>query len=416
MDKKMTIDVAAVCDRAGRHVNQDSIYMSCSDVLRMVETNDHYEMHGEDISLPPEGTLLVVADGMGGMNAGEVASQLVVATMAREMESIGGQSLADPERVVAMARRAIVDADSAIKQYVKDNPEASGTGSTVALLWLLGDKAVVAWCGDSRCYRYNPRRGLEQLSHDHSYVQQMVDEGKLRPELAFGHEHSNVITRCLCDDVAPAEPDVKIVDVYRDDIFMLCSDGLCGLLPDDVTEQLLKDAGNNVGQALSNCWQRGSAAGWDDNVSILLASINGAETIAPERKIVPLPPRPSYTPAATEATEADHIAEDQVGTSASRRTWWLVVAVLLLVVAIGVAMGRSHSKPATPVEQDTRMPMEAGPMPQVPASKDLSAPPYDAQSSDEEDAFPQEDPGKAEPGLAEEAIGKYQGLIQAQGE
>lgn len=341
--EQITINVAALCDVGGRKNNQDNIFLSCRDVLQSNQQTDHYALSGKQIAIPPKGTILLVADGMGGMNAGEVASLLVVDTIAREMKLFEGQTLNTPEQVSAMARRAIVDADSAIKQYVAAHPEVSGTGSTVVLLWLLGDKAVVAWCGDSRCYRYNPRRGLEQLSHDHSYVQQLVDDGKLRPELAFGHDQSNIITRCLSDDKEVADPDVKVFDVYRDDIFLLCSDGLCGLLPDAVTEQMLKDAEGDVNKALSSCWSRGSAAGWSDNVSIILASVDGVGTIAPARKADSLPPRrPSYT--TTTAEPDDSLDSSHTDLSAiksgyktrKRIIWWLVVGAMLLAGLIAV--------------------------------------------------------------------------------
>lgn len=333
MRKTMTINVAALCDKAGRRANQDNIYLSCSDSLHRVEKDGHAEEHGENIPIPAEGLLLVVADGMGGMNAGEIASQLVVETMARVMKDLAGQPLNYPERISAMARLAIVDADSAIKQYAVAHPEASGTGSTVVVLWLLGDKAVVAWCGDSRCYRYNPRRGLEQLSHDHSYVQQLVDQGKLPPEMAFGHHQSNIITRCLSDDPEEAQPDVKVIDVYRDDMFLLCSDGLCGLLPDDVMEQLIKDVRGNVGLALSNCWRRGNDKGWTDNCSIIIASVDGIDAVAPERKVTPPLKCPNYT-TVTEEVLVEEKKPSTVSVSSPRR--WLLFSLALLTIAVGV--------------------------------------------------------------------------------
>lgn len=331
--QKVTINVAALCDKGGRRANQDNICLSCLETMRQVDANEHAELIGESIALPPEGTLLVVADGMGGMNAGEVASQIVVDTLCHEMSAMIGKQMDDPEQASAVARRAVIDADNAIKVYVAEHPEASGTGSTVVLLWLLGDKAVVAWCGDSRCYRYNPRRGLEQLSHDHSYVQQLVDEGKLPPEFAFGHDQSNIITRCLSDGKEVAEPDVKVIDVYRDDMFLLCSDGLCGLLPDDVTEQLLKDAEGDAAKALSYCWRRGTDEGWDDNVSIIIATADGVDTVAPERKVEPLPQRPYYSTVTVgpEPYTPQPTPEIPFEEKKSSRRWLLPVAIIMVV-------------------------------------------------------------------------------------
>lgn len=344
---KVTFNVAALCDKAGRRMNQDNIYLSCMDNMRSVDAGNHTELLGNGLALPPEGTVLVVADGMGGMNAGEVASQIVVETLNREVSALAGQPLADTDMASAVAHRAISDADNAIKQYVAAHPDAAGTGSTVVLLWLLGDKAVVAWCGDSRCYRYNDRRGLEQLSHDHSYVQRLVDEGKLAPQMAFGHPQSNIITRCLSDDRQPAEPDVKVFDVYKGDMFLLCSDGLCGLLPDDVTEELLRSSGGNVVDALHSCWQRGTEEKWSDNVSIILAAVDGVDTVAPVRKVAPLPKAPSYSDTLKEADEAadpnpimqsssDDTVQVEVDESGHKSGLWRWLPWVLLCVAVCV--------------------------------------------------------------------------------
>lgn len=336
------VNVSALCETGGRKSNQDSIYLSCGDSMRKGSAADHTAYSVDNYCLPPEGTVLVVADGMGGMNVGEVASRLIVETIGQEVKSLQGETLNDAEKASEIARCAILDSDTAIKHYVAEHPEAKGTGSTVVMLWLLGNKAIVAWCGDSRCYRYNPRRGLEQLSHDHSYVQQLVDEGKLAPEFAFGHDQSNIITRCLSDEPQPAEPDVKVVDVYCDDMFLLCSDGLCGLLPDEVTGQLLKDAGGNPRRALASCWRRGTAEGWNDNVSIILASVDGTENVAPERKVEPLSTNQSDTIATVEIDNPieDDDAADGKGTPSAngaflknKKTRW-TLGILIIVIAV----------------------------------------------------------------------------------
>ena len=360
-NQNVTINVAALCDKAGRKVNQDKIFLSCQETLRQIDVDNHTELYGEGIVLPHEGMVFVVADGMGGMNAGEIASQLVVETIEREIAALHGEALADIEHASAVARRAVVESDNAIKQYVKQHPETAGTGSTVVLLWLLGEKAIVAWCGDSRCYRYNPCRGLEQLSHDHSYVQQLVNEGKLAPELAFGHDQSNIITRCLSDDTQPAEPDIKVIDVYRDDVFLLCSDGLCGLLPDDVTEQLIMGAEGDVKQALADSWRRGGNEGWTDNVSIIFVSVNGIEKVAPKRVVKSIQQHPSYTTTEVKLEKStskrggeEKEQEKSDSFNNAKRALWLIIVLALFAIAIvlwlRVAKHSDFSKPkSTPV-------------------------------------------------------------------
>lgn len=380
MQNTLKINVSALCDKAGRHANQDSIYLSCENVLSKTNALDHEELHGKQIPLPVEGSLFVVADGMGGMNVGEVASRLVVETMSSELAALAGRPVGDAEAVMAAARRAVFDADNAIKTHVKENPSAAGTGSTVVLLWLLGDKAVVAWCGDSRCYRYNPRRGLEQLSHDHSYVQELVDKGKLPPEMAFGHDQSNIITRCLSDDPQVAEPDVVVVDVYRDDMFLLCSDGLCGLLPDEETQRLIEEAGGDVKQALANCWQCGSEAQWSDNVSIILVSVDGIDAVAPERVVEPLPKRQvlSYsdtvaedsagrkeeTPEKEILVEVDESQNDTEEDGKKRRRFRLLLVIAAVVAFLGIVFfvyqRSGKAEKDTPREKNSNVRHERG--------------------------------------------------------
>jgi hypothetical protein len=134
---------------------------------------------------------------------------------------------------------------------------------------------------------------------------------------------------------------VKVVDVYRDDMFLLCSDGLCGLLPDDVTEQLLRDAGGDVHKALSNCWQRGSAEGWSDNTSVILAAVSGVDAEAPERIVAPLPPRPSYTTVEVEPEPEDDATasvgySDTVTPVATKRRWWPLALMVVLLAAVAL--------------------------------------------------------------------------------
>lgn len=410
--KQITINIAATCDIGGRKSNQDNIYLSCQDSLHSEQTEGHIVYWGNTL-IPQEGTVLAVADGMGGMNVGEVASQQVVETIGHEVQALQGQTLEDLEKAVGIARQAVLNADKAIKQYVADHPEASGTGSTVVLLWLLGDKAVVAWCGDSRCYRFNPRRRLEQLSHDHSYVQQLVDEGKLPPEMAFGHDQSNIITRCLSDDQEVAEPDVKIIDVYRGDMFLLCSDGLCGLLPDEVTEQLLQASNGDVRQAMANCWRRGTDEGWNDNVSIILASVDGVDAEAPERKVAPLPPRPSYSTVEVEIEAPQQTAVPET-TPVHRRRRWLLPLLVAVAIGIGVVIGYCLSK-RNSTEKPAPRPVPAVKPTHSPSRREASTPSSTLPAAIKGIALPKA-PSKPKNTVSEEPNDSPADIMQASGE
>jgi protein phosphatase len=177
-------------------------------------------------------------------------------------------------------KQAIVAADSHIKEDGKQNREHEGMGSTIVLAWIVGKEVYIGWCGDSRAYRYNPAFGLERLSNDHSYVQELVDSGKLMKELAFDHPDSNIITRSLGDSRQQAQPDVINYRLNNGDMILLCSDGLSGVLRDVEIEQIMANNADTVENCRNALWAESEQAGWTDNVTIALCKIvSGAEQL-----------------------------------------------------------------------------------------------------------------------------------------
>ena len=259
--------MAARCEAAGRPNNEDNYQLDDN-----LSDNSWGFTADAEVSLGEKGALLVVCDGMGGMNAGEVASDIAVKTIKEwfTTEKLTDATIAAPCKYIASA---IVAADAAIKAHSKTNPDTEGMGSTIVLAWLLGQKVYVGWCGDSRCYRFNPALGLERLSHDHSYVQELVDAGKLTEELAFDHPNNNIITRSLGDPRGAAQPDCKEFDLYNQDIILLCSDGLCGTLRDNEIAELIKQHQTSMQECRDALWDADEAAGWTDNTTIALAQI-----------------------------------------------------------------------------------------------------------------------------------------------
>ena len=122
--------------------------------------------------------------------------------------------------------------------------------------------------------------GLERLSHDHSYVQELVDAGKLTEELAFDHPNNNIITRSLGDPRGAAQPDTKEFDLYDQDIILLCSDGLCGTLRDNEIAELIKQHQTSMQECRDALWDADEAAGWTDNTTIALAQIISGGKVA----------------------------------------------------------------------------------------------------------------------------------------
>ena len=259
--------MAARCEAAGRPNNEDNYQLDDN-----LSDNSWGFTADAEVSLGEKGSLLVVCDGMGGMNAGEVASDIAVKTIKEwfTTDKLTDAVVAAPCKYITSA---IVAADAAIKAHSKTNPDTEGMGSTIVLAWLLGQKVYVGWCGDSRCYRFNPALGLERLSHDHSYVQELVDAGKLTEELAFDHPNNNIITRSLGDPRGAAQPDCKEFDLYNQDIILLCSDGLCGTLRDNEIAELIKQHQTSMQECRDALWDADEAAGWTDNTTIALAQI-----------------------------------------------------------------------------------------------------------------------------------------------
>src|SRR2546427_12367024 len=178
--------------------------------------------------------IFVVADGMGGHAAGEVASEMAVRFVARELGSL--KSLSD-DQVADRMRTSIRAANGAIFQRTLTEHDKRGMGTTVTALVLYDTRFLIGQVGDSRAYLYRDQK-LLQLTKAHSYVQEQVDAGYLTPEQARTHPYSNVITRCVGAN-SDVMPDIYVGAVKPADLFLLASDGLTGMLEDYQLSELL---------------------------------------------------------------------------------------------------------------------------------------------------------------------------------
>ncbi len=355
--KPIYLDISAICDKAGRPINQDNFWL-CPDLSTYTSTGKvPLDERLVGIELTSQGSLFLVADGMGGQSAGEVASQIVVDTIKQKFADLSAVDLADCLSVKRFIKQVIVDADKEMKQYAASHPEAQGMGSTIVLLWLLADRAYVGWCGDSRAYCYNEANRLVRLSHDHSYVQDLVDKGLLPEEHAFDHPNSNIITRSLGDSGEKANPEVKDYPIHRGDIFLLCSDGLCGLLRDEEIEDILSANTTSIGNCLKALWHRGTSLGWDDNTTIILAKITegGAEPADAigYNATVAIQVQPS-TPVKEEVSQTAP-AMSSLPIRRQRGFWRTIVAVVaaLLCLLAGILIGRALYTPKSSAKDIT---------------------------------------------------------------
>lgn len=236
------------------------------------------------------GCLMVVADGMGGMNAGEVASEIAIKTVEEHFAPgrITPKIANSKEERKSYLERVIKEADRNVKLDARNNPEHKGMGSTIILAWIVGDHATVSWCGDSRAYRFNPVNGIEPLSRDHSYVQELVNRGEISYEATFDHPQNNIVTRSLGDPNNAAHPETRDFELYNGDIILVCSDGLSGVLRDKRTllpdnsgnyypgeniEDIIRGHQNSMIECKNALMKAAENADWYDNVTVLLCQI-----------------------------------------------------------------------------------------------------------------------------------------------
>ncbi len=234
--------------------------------------------HNEDsLSVVPSLGLFVVADGMGGHNAGEVASRQAIESMVTFIHSAGsgdGQNWPvqpDPKlsthenRLVAAIKLANRDVCRLSMEY----PEYQGMGTT--LVALLADPehstAAIAHVGDSRCYRVRDGK-LEKLTYDHSWVEEQLQRGIITAQEARGHRWKNVITRALGNKL-DVEVDVQSATIAEQDLFLLCSDGLSGMVAADELEQLAREE-PDLEELARKMIIAANNAGGQDNISLIL--------------------------------------------------------------------------------------------------------------------------------------------------
>lgn len=209
--------------------------------------------------------LWVVADGMGGHEAGDVASQLIISTL-NHLTHVEFESL---ETYVARLEQAILTVNHKLKAEMTLKEGSHVMGSTVVAVVAAGNKAACVWAGDSRLYRLRNNM-LEQLSKDHSLVQMMVDNGELTKSAARIHPQSNVITRAVgVDDNLKLE--LKIFDLIENDRLFLCSDGVYGELTDEQIQSILGEV--SVVQTVENIQSHVLATNARDNLTAIVVDV-----------------------------------------------------------------------------------------------------------------------------------------------
>ncbi len=235
--------------------------------------------HNEDmIAFDGDIGLVVLADGMGGYNAGEVASGIAVKTIVNLVrEAVAREDLRKPDETSGLSRASIILRDAILRankiiyQTARTQPHCEGMGTTVVGILYFNNTACVAHVGDSRAYRLRNGK-LEQIMLDHSLLQELVDRGYYTPEEAARAANKNYVTRALGVETT-VEVDIKEHPVQKGDVYMLCSDGLTDMLDDDDVEVTINTFGTNLDTVGRMLVEQANAAGGRDNISVVLTQV-----------------------------------------------------------------------------------------------------------------------------------------------
>lgn len=247
---------------------------ACSDPGKVRSNNE------DSVLTYPRLGLAVLADGMGGYNAGEVASGMATSVLGSELEHAFVQR--PPQAImdsgVTWAQEALVSVisrtNSAIHQAAQANPKYYGMGTTLVATLFFDNRLIVAHVGDSRLYRLRAN-AMIQVTRDHSLLQEQIDSGIITPEQARFSQNKNLVTRAMGVENA-VDTEVAVHEVLPGDIFLLCSDGLNDMVEDGEIELTLATLAANLPLCAAQLVDAANDHGGRDNVSVILVRIREA--------------------------------------------------------------------------------------------------------------------------------------------
>ena len=217
--------------------------------------------NNEDALIFIEPETFVVADGMGGAAAGEIASQMLVDTAKNFLPNVPEPWSED------ILKKTILKANASILRTAAENENYRGMGTTATILHIYDGRAYFAHVGDSRIYRLKNNQ-LEQITEDHSYVEELVRRGELTPEEARFHPLKNLLTQAV-GVIEEIEVDTASFPVESGDIFLLCTDGLTNMISDETIAEILRESASPVDDLIAAALQNGG----HDNISAIVAVV-----------------------------------------------------------------------------------------------------------------------------------------------
>jgi len=221
----------------------------------------------------------VLADGMGGYNAGEVASGIAVTVVSNGMlpELKSGRELSKIDvqsgltHAALLLQQQIAAANKGIYEAAQARPECAGMGTTIVAAVFFANRVSIGHIGDSRCYRLRGEK-FEQLTHDHSLLQEQIDSGQITPEQAKYSLNKNLVTRALgIEAIVPA--DISEYRVEANDVYLLCSDGLTDMVDPEVVHSIVDDKRPDLAEAAAELIELANQNGGRDNISVVLVRV-----------------------------------------------------------------------------------------------------------------------------------------------
>lgn len=235
-------------------------------------TRDNNE---DSVAFDEQALVAVLADGMGGYNAGEIASGMATAFIKSELSRwlIEAGALAQPKEIRRAMEICVDNANLAIYNSANANAAYAGMGTTLVVCVFKEGRLLVGHIGDSRCYRVRANR-LEQITKDHSLLQEQIDAGLITLEQAAVSPIKNLVTRALGVELA-VTLDVSEFSVEPGDMYLMCSDGLTDMVSDEVVARIVHE-GSGLNQIAGNLVTEANANGGKDNISVLMIALNEA--------------------------------------------------------------------------------------------------------------------------------------------
>ncbi len=236
--------------------------------------------HNEDtIYVDNEAGIAVLADGMGGYNAGEVASGIAVSVVTngmleplrsgRELSKIDANS--GLTHAALLLQQTIAAANKGIYEAAQARPECAGMGTTIVTAVFFANRVSIGHIGDSRCYRLRGEK-FEQLTHDHSLLQEQIDAGQITAEQAKYALNKNLVTRALgIEAIVPA--DITEYRVEANDIYLLCSDGLTDMVDPDIVHNIVDEHRLELAEAAAELVELANKNGGRDNISVIIVQV-----------------------------------------------------------------------------------------------------------------------------------------------